>query len=243
MPGPIGVLVNWVRDFTRLATPTVDLERAGQRALAEARQLFDSDIWDPPVTDHRPIAERWRDAITEMISSERGLGWTWEQRYAGDGSFEWCTAFGARCWAEAGLTLAARTPFWASCYRLHRWATYQPIDARTPNKRPKDGPYRLCVALDEHTTALPAGVVPRAGDILLVGGVNTGPGKHGTVVESFDGKTFLTIEGNARGLGPDGKSRQGVVRASRPLGLTKGDAPTTYHARWLIRPAPSDLMS
>lgn len=220
--------------------PPVDLVAAGQLALAEAARLFATDIWDPPTSDHRPVAERWRDSITEMISSDRGLGWSWEGRYAGDGSYEWCGAFASRCWSVAGLPVAIRRPFFASCYRLQRWATYHPIDARTPNPAPRaDQPRRMCVALDERSTALP--VTPQAGDVLIVGGVGTGPGKHVTIVETFDGQAFHTIEGNGRGTGPDGRQRQGVVRGVRPLGLLHGQGPTTYHARFLIRPAPGDL--
>lgn len=216
----------------------IDVAAAGRAALAEARRLFDSDIWDPPKSDHRPIAERWRDAITGMISSDLGLGWTWEGRYEGDGDFEWCGAFASTCWGAVGLPLATRRPFWASCYRLNRWGLGKPIDDRTPSGKP---PGRLCVALDENMKRLPDGVTPQEGDIVIVGGIGSGPGKHITVVESFDGQDFHTYEGNARGMGPDGKSRQGVVRARRPLGLHRGQAATAYHARWIIRPAPEDL--
>lgn len=230
------------------------LRSAGAAALAKAVQLYQSDIWDPPARDHRPVAERWRDAITEMIGGDgrgHGLGWGWEGRYAGDGDFEWCGAFAARCWEEGGLLPLVRRESWASCYRLQRWASHRPTSPAAPSFA---SPPRLCVAFDEHTQALPEGLEVRPGDVLIVGGVGTGPGKHITLVERFDEATgtFWTYEGNAGGLGPDGKRRQGVIRGRRRLGLPFGKVdkagkitllqpPSTYHARWLIRPSLTDL--
>lgn len=241
---------SWIRSLAG-ARPPVDLEARGQIALLEARRLFAADIWDPPqkapaglagekLAAYEREAARWRAEIERMIASDAGLGWTWERPYLGDGDYEWCGAFASTCWAVAGLPLATRKRSWSSCLRLQRWASCRPGTDGKPNPPPKVG-MRLCVALDEHSRELPAGVVPRAGDVLIVGGVGTGHGKHITVVESFDGEVFHTIEGNGTGLGPDGKRRQGVVRARRPLGLRVGQGPATYHARWLIRPAAGDL--
>lgn len=235
-------MLGWILDLARRRSPTVDLAAAGELALAEARRLFALDVWDPPRADRRPVAEGWRDVITGLIASDRGLGWTWEGRYDGDGDYEWCGSFAAACWATAGLPLATRKRSWSSCLRLQRWASYRPgIDGR-PELEPRAGePRRLCVALTESSRALPAGVVPQAGDVLIVGGVGSGPGKHITIVESFDGAAFHTIEGNGFGAGPDGRRRQGIVRAVRPLGLPDGAGLASYHARWLVRPAPVDL--
>lgn len=224
---------------------SVDLKLAGEVALEEARRIFLTDIWDPPTSYRHGEAERWRDAITEMIKSDLGLGWSWEDRYAGDGDYEWCGAFVSRCWSRGGVKLSERKTYFSSCFRLRAWASYKQANEVVKNPKPAEGPWRMIVALNEKSgdVQFPDGTGPRAGDILLVGGVNTGPGKHVTLVEKFDERKreFLTYEGNARGVGPDGKKRQGVVRARRPLGLPLGAEETTYHARWLIRPAPSDL--
>lgn len=232
-----------------LLSPEEKLRKAGAMALAKAIELFNLDVWDPSARDHRPIAERWRDTITELIGGDgkgNGLGWGWEGRYAGDGDFEWCGAFAARCWQAGGLSVLARRESWASCYRLQRWAKYRPISDRKPApveiEQLFESP-RLCVAFDERGV-MPAKLEVRPGDVLIVGGVGTGPGKHITIIERFDPSSgmFHTYEGNAGGTGPDGKRRQGIVRAVRPLGLPSGKPPSTYHARWLIRPAPSDLV-
>lgn len=230
-----------VRSLIAPPAPVVDLELAGRQALAEAVRLFALDVWDPPTGDHRPEAERWRTVITSLIASDAGLGWSWEGRYPGDGSgAEWCGAFASACWGAAGLPLATRRRSWASCLRLQRWASCRPGTDGKPNPPPKVGA-RLCIALDEHARTLPAGYAFQPGDVIIVGGVGSGAGRHITVAESFDGEAFATIEGNGVGLGPDGKRRQGIVRARRPLGLRAGQGPHTYHARWIIRPAVGDL--
>ncbi len=221
------------------------LELAGIAAVAEGVRLFDYDIWDPPTKFKHVEAERWRNAIDQMIRTEQGLDWDWLPRYTGDGEFEWCGAFVSSCYASS-VRLDVRRTYFASCFRLHAMASYARANEAVENKRPKSGVLRQIVKLTERSGEVffEDGSAPRAGDICLVGGINTGPGKHVTLVEHFDEKdaVFHTIEGNGRGLGPDGKPRQGVVRARRPLGLHPGSAPTTYHARWLIRLAPSDLV-
>lgn len=211
----------------------------GALVVEQANKLFSLDIWDPPRSDHRILANYWRSTIEDMIAGPDGLGWIWEEKYLGDGDFEWCGAFAARCYAAAGMPLRVRKTFFASTYRLQRWASYRPFQSVT-NDRPPSGPYRLCVPLDEHSTSATLSVEPHPGDILLVGGVRSGPGKHVTIVESFDGHVFRTIEGNASGLGPDKKRRQGIVKNFRSIGLLPGMPPTTYHPRWLIRPVESD---
>lgn len=212
-----------------------DLAAAGRLALAEAARLFALDIWDPPASDRRPVADRWRTEITRMIAGDQGLGWSAEGRYRGDGDYEWCGAFAATCWATAGLPLAIRKRSWSSCFRLQRWASYRPGADGLPNAKPRTGGLRLCVPL-AGLRELPAGVVPQPGDVLIVGDGVPAYGDHICIVESFDGAAFHTIEGNGRGDGPDGRPRQGVVRAVRPLGGAG------YSARWLIRPAPGDII-
>ena len=57
-----------------IAPPPVDLAARGELAHTEAVRLFTADIYDPPRSDRRPVAERWRDEITAMIASDAGLG-------------------------------------------------------------------------------------------------------------------------------------------------------------------------
>lgn len=202
----------------------------GQSAIAAAKWFWEQDIYDPPKALKSPKANASREHIDNML---RLCGWTWEIPYLGDGQVEWCGLFAGACWVKAGLKPEHAKTFFPSTYRLSVWAHYRAYDARNKNPRPKVGPWREVADLDETSTELP--FEPQAGDILVVG--NKGVGQHIALVESWDPvkKVFRTIEGNGVGLGPDGKQRQGVVRAERRLGGSG------YCARRLIRPAPSDL--
>lgn len=209
---------------------------AGDDALAELTALWQRDIRDPAVGDHSPDADRCRGWIDHFIRSSDGLGWSWEPPYAGDGhGVEWCGATAAYAW-RGHIDLAVRRRYFASTWRLDRWARYRPVDEHDENARPSGAPDRLLAEFDEHSTALPAGVVPQAGDILLVGPVPGAKifawGAHVTVVENFDPATgiFWTLSGNCGGFGPKGDRRQGVSRQRFAIGYGG------YHARRLIRP-------
>jgi hypothetical protein len=211
------------------ALPMDKLELAGKDAFQMAATYWAADVFDPATGDRSGDAMRCKGEIGKMIR-ERGLGWTWEPEvYAGDGTFEWCGAFAAACWRDVKPEL--RKLYFASTYRLDRYASYQPAFGEE-----NVGKGRLYGKLDEHTTRLP--FVPRAGDILTIGPAGSGYGKHICLVEYFDDEKlmFHTIEGNGTGLGPKGERQQGVVRAQRPLG-GKG-----WHARRLIRPSIADLV-
>lgn len=208
-----------------LVAPVPDLKATGENAVTEAASQWHNDIYDPRKNDTTIDALASKHAIDTFI--HEGLGWTWEPPYAGDGSFEWCGAFAAFCWR--GIKPELRKTYFASTYRLDRYARYQSVGGEKNN-----GAGRLIAELDERSTSLPW--APRAGDILTIGPAGSGYGKHICLVESYDGRVFKTIEGNGTGLGPDGKRRQGVVRAVRNLG---GGG---YCARRLIRPAPGDLL-
>jgi hypothetical protein len=202
---------------------------AGKAAVAEAARLWSSDICDPQRSDHTPRGEHSRKAIQSIVNAG---GWTW-LNYRGDRDVEWCGLFAAACWRVAGLNPKWFATFWASTYRLDRWCRYQDFND-TKNPKPASGPYRLIANLDSGSKSLP--FEPRAGDILMVGDGIPAFGDHITLVESYADGVFRTIEGNGNGLGPDGKRRQGVVRATRNLGGSG------YCARRLIRPAPGDLV-
>lgn len=223
------------------ADPVAD---AGWIALLEAKQIWLRDIVDLPPAGTQAY-ERSQPLIDHMIRSDAGLDWSWvDQPY--NRNFEWCGAFASYAWRAAGVALPWRYTYFASTFRLDCWGRYQPFE-KTPNPRPQTGVLRKMVELDESSGPLDAHFEgndpPRAGDILLVGGVNTAYGKHVTIVESYDTATgmFTTIEGNATGAGPGGGTRHGVIRGRRPVGLPRGASPTTYHARRLIRPTLSDL--
>jgi hypothetical protein len=229
---------------SQLPSSAEPLADAGRIALCEAKQVWLRNIIDLPAAG-TPAYARSQTAIDQMIRSEAGLHWWWlDQPYRGN--FEWCGAFASYAWRAAGLALPWRYTYFASTFRLDCWGRYQAFE-NTPNPRPEAGTPRKMIELDEASGPMQAHFgtadLPRAGDILLVGGVNTAYGKHVAIVENYDTSTgvFTTLEGNATGAGPAGGTRHGVIRGHRPVGLPKGASPTTYHARRLIRPAPSDL--
>lgn len=238
---------SWLLETARQASTkqpppsAVDPISVGLAAVAEATKLWNLNIRDLPPVGH-PDREHCRQLIDNMIRSEFGLGWNWERPYSG--SFEWCGAFVSFCYG-ATLPLATRRNYFSSTYRLDRWARYQQVNEHDKNVRPNVGPFRMVVDLDGGSTAadavFPDGSLPRAGDILLVGPERSAYGKHVTMVERFDAEkgVFFTLEGNGTGDGPSG-SMHGVVRGQRRVGLA-AKAPTTYHARRLIRMAPIDL--
>lgn len=58
------------------------------------------------------------------------------------------------------------------------------------------------------------------GDVVLIDWAGVNDADHITMCKSWDGKTLTTVEGNASGLGPDGKRRRDAV-VERKLDLTK----------------------
>lgn len=225
------------------ATPA-DLALAGRLATVETKRLWLQSIVDPP-TSATAFAPS-RDVIDHLIRSPEGLGWAWEAPYQHDGDFEWCGTLAAWAWRAAGVTLPLRRKYFASTYRLDRYARYAPVDDATVNPRPTDQPRRW-LALDEHASPEDAWFAdddpPRAGDILLVGPAAGDYGKHICIVEHFDPVTgtFITIEGNGTGALPSGARAHGIIRTQRPVGLAHDDPRTRYHARRLIRPSIHDL--
>lgn len=207
----------------------------GDLVAYRAKCAWEIDIIDPKRSDESIEAKRSRSFIDSIVRGESGLGWAWEDPYVHDGQFEWCGAFAAYCWSP-WIELATRKRYFASTYRLDRWARYMPVGTAHANARRPGDPDRLMATLDEGSRSLPDGIVPRAGDILLVGPKSGGRilscGAHITIVESYDPdlRIFSTISGNGGGMGPGGKKRQGVSKAKYTIG---GPG---YHARRLIRP-------
>lgn len=221
----------------------------GAVAVCEAKRAWLQNIVDLPARTSHDY-ERCRSYIDALIRTPIGINWTWEDPYLADthgrGNFEWCGTIPALGWGAAGIKLALRVAFFASNYRLDRFARYKPLE-HTPNPRPATGPHRMIIELDEDSTPAEAvfedGSRPRPGDIMLIGGVNTGPGKHITLIEKFDASSHwvTTIEGNGTGVGPRGNAMHGIIRAQRRIGLPPGAAPTYYFVRRIIRLGGADF--
>jgi len=225
------------------------LRYAGLVAVAEAKLCFLEDITDlPPRTS--PQFERCAKFIDNLIRTTFGINWTWESPYRRADQFKWCGTLPACGWGNAGLKVNLRTDFFASNFRLDRYARYERVkDGPFPPKPATGGPHRMIIGLDEHTrpedVKFPDGSSPRAGDIMLIGDKNPAWGDHITMLERWDAGEFWqpTIEGNGRGFGPDGLSRDGIVRAKRRIGNLPKDGPTTsYFALRIIRVGFDDIV-
>lgn len=227
------------------------LEDLGMLAMCELKRLWLRNLVDlPPITDRR--YNECRDTFARLIQTSEGLGWSWVSIPHDTPSIhsvmQFCGTGPAYGWGRAGLRLDIRKALFSSTLRLDAYGGYKPFDDSHSNKKPATGPYRMMITCDEHTkpedVKFPDGSLPRAGDIVLVGGVATGPGKHIATAELYDAATgvFTTIELNGGGWMPDGSRNRGCVRAIRKVGLRAGEPPTTYFVRRVIRPAMPDCL-
>lgn len=210
------------------------LEAAGKKAAAFMEALWKLDIFDPPIGSSHARAKFCLDEISKIIEYNR---WGWALPYRGDGPPQWCGMTAGRAWGEAGLDTSWLASYFASTYRLGLWATYQRVDRKAkanPFPAQADRDRRLIVSLAK----VPEGVVPRAGDIIIVGDGDPKAGDHITVNmgDMKPNGIFDTISGNGGGLGPKGDKRQGVSRRDYRIGQAG------YKPMWLIRPAASDLL-
>jgi hypothetical protein len=234
----------WFKESQQNVGQAADRLLAGGRiAVLEAKRVWLETIVDPP--NRSPDFKRARERIDGFIRSKDGLGWR-VPPYEQDNDFKWCGAFVANAWRAGGIAFELRRSFFASTLRLDAFGQYRLWQDWAQDERPADNP-RLSIRLDEDSAPrdalFSATEPPREGDILLVGGRKTAHGSHICLVESYDVSlgVFTTIEGNATGDAPSGRRIEGVVRTKRPVGLSQGAAPTTYHARRLIRPSIHDL--
>lgn len=130
--------------------------------------------------------------INLYIKSTDGLGWTWEDNYTKNGQFAWCGAFAAWCYTKANFKI--RQKVFPSCYRL--WNNWGGTARKVEE-----------IAI---------------GDIVVVytsSDKSPSYGNHITLALSVpdeDGN-FDTIEGNAKGEGPDGDWREGVIKRQRSI--------------------------
>ena len=159
-------------------------------------------------------------------------------------SYQWCGAFVAYCWVLQGLDKYIAAHEFGSTYRLKEFGTYGngykvthpdgSVELLEEYHARKHALRKMVIFGDKDTgTNFPV----QPGDILVVGGAKK-YGTHITLVESFDGRDFTTIEGNAYGLLANGKEREGVIKRVRQFG---GNTSETGYARRLYRLSPLDL--
>lgn len=219
------------------------LKKAGQEALRLAIVAWNKGVIEPTRKAWGdPAFDDDRAFINNCIKSpSQGLGWPsvsmTTKDYRWDGDFEWCGAFASYAWQAIDPNI--RKHYYASTYRLFRYARYQspPNKFASFLKKAPEGTverkFAELTGTDAAKTKLVIDFVPQMGDILIVNGTDRF-GQHITIVDSWDPntKTFETVEGNATGRGPKGQRYQGVIRQTRTIG----------QARHLYRPGFADLL-
>jgi len=149
--------------------------------------------WNLNVTEPGGGGASYR--IDPYIRGPEGLGWTWEDEYKRNGQFAWCGAFAAYAYGPA-LDYQIRHKIFASCYRLfNTWG-------RTAHCR-------------DHESIM-------IGDVITVwtsSDQSLQQGNHIVIALSVPdlAGVFETIEGNAKGAGPDADWREGVSRRTRDI--------------------------
>lgn len=184
-------------------------------------------IWAERIEEPSANDERGREHIDSFIRGATGLGWSWEPQYIRNGQFAWCGAFAAECYGRNGLNASIRRKSLPSCYRLKRDLA------------------NLRIALSS--------IQP--GDIVVVGGEGGKSwGDHITIAVEVHGGLIYTVEGNARGLLPDGSEGEGVIKRTRPLPKTAGGPgisnaecpvsgrPQSMEVMHVYRPRPADFI-
>lgn len=159
------------------------------------------ELWASHVQE--PKGQGWQK-IDDLIRGPKGLGWNtadarnWTpgRAYDENGIFAWCGAPGARALGEFGLRAEIRSKRCASTVRLFNFCKGTPRDIAIQAARP--------------------------GDIGVVSAGVKKQGEHIVMIQRIEGGLAYTIEGNARGVGPDGRIFEGVVKRTRPLPRSAG---------------------
>ena len=212
-------------------------------ALETALLDWESIIEEPPGNNSHRIDEmiracHWRYSVisADERSARRNAGDPNYGTYRDNGDFSWCGTAVGSWWKGAGLRPVVLPPYrekykgrelmvLSSCYRIVReWA--------------------------QGTARIIQPEQVRRGDIVIVGAKpgykrssnsKAAPswGSHVTMAAGplVDG-SIPTVEGNAKGTGPDGRVYEGVIRRGRVI--ASGN-PKTYRVLHCIRPLQEDL--
>lgn len=201
--------INDLEEELRRAHRTVGQLRLDMKAALEAPSIIERRVYTSPQAlkaIERAEAE-WALNVTEpeykgewkrintYIKSREGIGWTWQEDYTKNGQFAWCGAFVAFAYGDE-LNFPIRQKIFPSCLRL--W------NAWGKSARCRDGE------------------APQAGDVVVVfndiNNKSDPQGNHITlcIEPPNDLGLFSTIEGNARGAGPEGRI-EGVIKRQRDI--------------------------
>jgi hypothetical protein len=218
-------------------SPTVRPPR-GEVAAAAAMTRWNALVQEPPGQNSglidgmiRSCGWTYSVASKDVRDARRAAGQPNPDTYRVNGDFSWCGVFVGDAWKQAGIAPEALPDFrdrykrrplmmFSSCYRLvSHWA-------------------RNTARVVEPQSA-------QIGDVVIVGakpGSSKGAKHWGSHVTMALGAPvngeIPTVEGNAKGAGPNGERYEGVIRRSRPLASNN---PKTYRVLWVLRPLDEDF--
>jgi len=175
---------------------TDEVTQAAAAAMERAEAEWLLDVTEPGLG-----GAHGADRIDEYIRGDEGLGWPdadlkkdGRQPYTRNGQFAWCGAFAAYAWGST-LNASIRKSTFPSTYRL--WRDWQSRRVPVASMRPGDIVVIFnASATDEDKKRKPYG-------------------QHITLCRQPGPSSYVTLEGNARAAGPDGRLREGVGTRER----------------------------
>ena len=163
------------------------------------------------------------DKIDWLIRTPAYANWHWLEPYTHNGQTAWCGFAQAYAFRAAGLKAHIVEKVLPSCYRLKKWAKendrFVDVDEMRPgdivlvdsNGDGKANHITLCWAVDDRKVDGGSGWWTDEFSSAYIDH-ETQPG-----VRKYIHGDFLTLEGNAKGLLPDGRIVEGYVARTRPL--------------------------
>ena len=202
-----------MRDVDDQATDPMPVERSkkDRAALVIERSL---KLWAANIVEPHKSGTPANSAeqIDWLIRDPDCANWHWLDKYTHNGQTAWCGFAQSYAFRAAGLQWRIVEKVLPSCYRLKKWAKengrFVPVDEMKP------------------------------GDIVLVDSTGDGKANHITLCwadsespdpeeytaayeasdrDYYDHPGYITLEGNAKGLLPDGRQAEGYVARTRPL--------------------------
>ena len=146
--------------------------------------------WSKNVTE--PELDGDSQRINLYIKSREGAGWSWEDDYTKNGQLAWCGFFAAWCYTKARFNI--RQKVFPSCYRMfNAWGG-------TTRKVGEILPSDIVIVYTSQDKT------PHYGNHITL--ALSSPNQEGN---------FETIEGNAKGYGPNEDYREGVSKRIRNI--------------------------
>jgi hypothetical protein len=202
-----------MRDLDELTPQPMAIER-GKVERVECIIERSLELWNENIIEPHKSGKPVNSAsdIDWLIRDPDCANWHWLEPYRHNGQTAWCGFAQAYAFRAAGLKAHIVEKVLPSCYRLKKWA---------------DENWRF-VSVDEM----------QPGDIVLVDSTGDGKANHITLCwadaesvdppeyikaygaggsDDYDTPGYITLEGNAKGLLPDGRIVEGYVARTRPL--------------------------